>query len=99
MTQSRDQNSAWTVFLPWSVTYCTYFSLNSSVYVTSLLCLLSVSLCIEASIVTTSPFLFPESELVTEPEEDEEGNEEDAEEAEDSTQRGVDCPSLADSKF
>ncbi|XP_026234662.1 programmed cell death protein 2 [Anabas testudineus] len=51
----------------------------------------------EASIATTSPFLLPESELVTEPEEDDEGNEEDAEEAEeDSTQRGVDCPSLAD---
>lgn len=60
---------------------------------------LSLSVCIEASIVT-SPFLFPESELVTEPEEDDEEDTKEAEEAEeDSTQRGVDCPSLADSKF
>ncbi|XP_056231201.1 programmed cell death protein 2 isoform X2 [Seriola aureovittata] len=37
----------------------------------------------DASIVTTSPFLFPESELVTEPEEEEEeGREEDTKEAE-----------------
>ncbi|XP_040889802.1 programmed cell death protein 2 [Toxotes jaculatrix] len=56
----------------------------------------------EASIVTTSPFLFPESELVTEPEEEEdEGKEEDTKEAEGEeeglgAQRGVDCPSLAD---
>lgn len=58
----------------------------------------------EASVVTTSPFLFPEFELVTEPEEEEEeqekGNEKDTKEAEegeeDSTQIGVDCPPLAD---
>ncbi|XP_026148789.1 programmed cell death protein 2 isoform X2 [Mastacembelus armatus] len=52
----------------------------------------------EASIVT-SPFLFPEFELVTEPEEEEE-NREDKREADkregDSTQKGVDYPSLTD---
>ncbi|KAK2854181.1 hypothetical protein Q5P01_006842 [Channa striata] len=60
----------------------------------------------KASTVTTSPFLFPESELVTEPEEEEgeeeeeeEGNKEDTTEAEggqQDTHRVVDCPSLAD---
>ncbi|XP_018522531.1 programmed cell death protein 2 [Lates calcarifer] len=58
----------------------------------------------EVSIDTTSPFLFPESELVTEPEEEEEeeeGKEEDTKEAEREdgggvSQRGPDCPSLAD---
>ncbi|XP_067344343.1 programmed cell death protein 2 isoform X2 [Channa argus] len=52
----------------------------------------------QASTVTTSPFLFPESELVTEPEEEEERNKEDTTEAEggEDTQRIVDCPSLAD---
>ncbi|XP_071344214.1 programmed cell death protein 2 isoform X2 [Trachinotus anak] len=56
----------------------------------------------EASTVTTSPFLFPEFELVNEPEEEEEeGKEEDTKEAEgeeegDGALRGGDCPSLAD---
>lgn len=57
----------------------------------------------EASIVKTSPFLFPESELVTEPEEEEEeekgeeGEEEkDTKEAEEKEDEGVNCPSLAD---
>ena len=65
----------------------------------------SLSVFAEGSIVTSSPFLFPEYELVTEPEEkEEEGKEEDTEEAEgkeegDSAQRGVDCPHLSDSKF
>lgn len=67
-----------------------------------LLCLLSLSVCIEVSVVTTSTLLFPESELVTEPEE--EGKEDDTKEVEGeeevgSAQRGVDCPSLADSEF
>ncbi|XP_029353523.1 programmed cell death protein 2 [Echeneis naucrates] len=50
---------------------------------------------------TTSPFLFPESELVTEPEEEEEeAKEENVKEAEgmeggDGTQKDVDCSSLA----
>ncbi|XP_068608007.1 programmed cell death protein 2 [Brachionichthys hirsutus] len=47
----------------------------------------------EASIVTSSPFLFPESELVTEPEE-EEVDENDTKEAEED--EGVECPSLAE---
>lgn len=55
----------------------------------------------EASIVKTSPFLFPESELVTEPEEEEEKEEEgeeekDTKEAEEKEDEGVNCPSLAD---
>ncbi|XP_073321093.1 programmed cell death protein 2 [Pagrus major] len=53
----------------------------------------------EASTVTTSPFLFPESELLTEPEEEEEDKEEerDTKEAEEEEEQGnVDCPSLAD---
>uniref|UniRef100_A0A3P8VFY3 Programmed cell death 2 n=1 Tax=Cynoglossus semilaevis TaxID=244447 RepID=A0A3P8VFY3_CYNSE len=53
----------------------------------------------EASENTTSSFLFPESELITEPEEDEEARKEDGEERdteEGSDQRDVDCPSLAD---
>lgn len=65
----------------------------------SLLCLLSVR--IEASIVTTSPFLFPESELVTEPEEEEEEKQEDTKKAEDEEEEegSVDFSSLADSKL
>ncbi|XP_037645826.1 programmed cell death protein 2 [Sebastes umbrosus] len=47
----------------------------------------------EASIVSVSAFLFPESELVTEPEEEEEKKEAEAEEEEEGS---VDCPSLAD---
>lgn len=51
----------------------------------------------EASKVTTSSFLFPESELVTEPEE-EEKREEDTKEAKEEEEEGsVDCPSLSDS--
>lgn len=51
----------------------------------------------EASTVTTSAFLFPESELVTEPEEEVEKKEEDTKEAEEEEEeRSVDCPSLAD---
>ncbi|XP_071765536.1 programmed cell death protein 2 [Centroberyx gerrardi] len=54
----------------------------------------------EASVVTASPFLFPESELVTEPEEEEEGETKEdkgeEEEEEESAQTSVDCPSLAD---
>ncbi|KAM9366432.1 programmed cell death protein 2 [Symphorus nematophorus] len=48
----------------------------------------------EASFVTTSFFLFPESELVTEPEEEEE---KDTQEAEEEEERVVDGLSLADS--
>lgn len=55
----------------------------------------SLSDYIEASIVTTSSFLFPESELVIEPEEEEE--EEDTKEAEEEKE-GEDCPPSADSK-
>lgn len=64
----------------------------------SAFCLLSV--CIVVSAVTKSPFLFPESELLTEPEEDkeEETDTKEAEEGEEE-QEGVDCPSLADSKL
>lgn len=63
-----------------------------------LLCCLSISLYVEASVVISSPFLFPESELVTEPEENQDTKE--AEELEeDSAHRGVDCSSLADSKL
>lgn len=61
----------------------------------------SVVVFVEAS-ENTSSFLFPESELVTEPEEDEEARKEDGEERdteEGSDQRDVDCPSLADGKF
>lgn len=54
----------------------------------------SLSDYIEASIVTTSSFLFPESELVIEPEEEEE---EDTKEAEEEKE-GEDCPPSADSK-
>ncbi len=60
---------------------------------------------IDASIVKNSPFLFPESELVTEPEEVEEEEEEereeerDTKEAEEEEKLGADCPSLADSKL
>lgn len=52
----------------------------------------------EAPTVTTSTFLFPESELVTEPEEEEEKKEEDTKEAEEEEEeeRSADCPSLAD---
>ncbi|KAF7669380.1 hypothetical protein LDENG_00193130 [Lucifuga dentata] len=51
----------------------------------------------EASIVTISPFLFPESELVTEPEEEETKKKEMEDKGEEETaQAGVDCPSLAD---
>ncbi|KAM4602481.1 programmed cell death protein 2 [Polymixia lowei] len=59
----------------------------------------------EVSSVTASPFLFPESELVTETEEEEkmqekgetkEDKEEEEEEEEESAQRGADCPSLAE---
>lgn len=66
--------------------------------VMSAFCLLSVY--IEVSAVTKSPFLFPESELLTEPEEDkeEETDTKEAEEGEEE-QGGVDCPSLADSKL
>lgn len=56
----------------------------------------SLSDYIEASIVTTSSFLFPESELVIEPEEEEE-EEEDTKEAEEEKE-GEDCPPSADSK-
>ncbi len=64
----------------------------------------SPSVCAEASIVTTSPFLFPESELVTEPEEEEEEEEEEEKEEKDAKEAeeeggGVDCSSLADSKL
>lgn len=55
--------------------------------------------CKEASTATTSPLLFPESELVTEPEEEEEEKdtkEAEEEEGEESTQRSADVPSLAD---
>ncbi|XP_068162024.1 programmed cell death protein 2 isoform X2 [Antennarius striatus] len=48
----------------------------------------------EASVVTTSPFLFSESELVTEPEEEEE-DEKDTKEAEE--EECVECPSFAES--
>lgn len=60
----------------------------------------SFSVCTEAPTVTTSTFLFPESELVTEPEEEEEKKEEDTKEAEEEEEeeRSADCPSLADSK-
>lgn len=59
----------------------------------------------EGSPVTPSPLLFPETELVTEPEEEEEEYDvkeaEGEQEVEDgggiSTQRSVDCPSLAES--
>lgn len=57
----------------------------------SLFCL---SVGIEVSTVTTSLFLFPESELVTEPEEEEEKDTKEAEKEE----GRVNCPSLADSK-
>lgn len=64
------------------------------------LCVFCLSFCIEASIGTTSPFLFPESELVTEPEEEgEEEEEKQAKEAEEEEEGGVLCPSLADSKL
>lgn len=52
------------------------------------------------SVETASPFLFPESELVTEPEEQEKGKEaEEEEEDTDIAQRSEDCPSLAESKL
>lgn len=57
--------------------------------------------CSQASVVTTPPFLFPESELVTEPEEEEEDEDKDTKEPEgeedekDTTQRSEDCSSLA----
>lgn len=61
---------------------------------------MSLSVCIEASIVTTSTFLFPESELVTEPEEEEDKKEGDTKEAEEEEEEAsVDCPSLAESKL
>nr|XP_046240241.1 programmed cell death protein 2 [Scatophagus argus] len=53
----------------------------------------------DAPIVTASPFLFPESELVTEPEEeeqDEKEEEKDTKEAGEGEEEGADCPSLAD---
>ncbi|XP_041843177.1 programmed cell death protein 2 [Melanotaenia boesemani] len=54
----------------------------------------------DATVVTSSPLLFPESELVTEPEEeeDEEGKQGKDTEAEEegSIQKSLDCPSLAD---
>ncbi|KAF1392991.1 hypothetical protein PFLUV_G00033770 [Perca fluviatilis] len=52
----------------------------------------------EASIVTTSTFLFPESELVTEPEEEVDKKEGDTKEAEEEEEEeaSVDCPSLAE---
>ncbi|KAA8595511.1 hypothetical protein FQN60_010802 [Etheostoma spectabile] len=49
----------------------------------------------EASIVTTSTFLFPESELVTEPEEKEDEKKEDTKEAEEE-EASVDCHSVAE---
>ncbi|XP_072236476.1 programmed cell death protein 2 isoform X2 [Leuresthes tenuis] len=57
--------------------------------------------CSPASVTATSPLLFPESELVTEPEEeDEEGRQEKDDEGEgeeeDGIQKSVDFPSLAD---
>lgn len=59
-----------------------------------------LSIRTEASTVTTYPFLFPESELVTEPEEEEEEKEDVAKEAEEEEEEGAeDCPSLADSKL
>lgn len=59
---------------------------------------------LETSIVTSSPFLFSESELVTEPEEEEEEHEEEQEEEEtkkaiEEKNEGVDCPSLTECKF
>ncbi|XP_031702460.1 programmed cell death protein 2 [Anarrhichthys ocellatus] len=49
----------------------------------------------EASVVTTSTFLFPESELVIEPEEEKDTK--DTEEEEEEEEKGIeDCPSLAD---
>lgn len=51
----------------------------------------------EASSVTTSPILFPESELVTEPEEEQEDPE--AEEEEGGVHKSADGPSLAESKL
>ncbi|XP_061600786.1 programmed cell death protein 2 [Cololabis saira] len=50
----------------------------------------------EASIVTTSPLLFPESELITEPEEKQEKDAEGEDEEEGSIQKSVDCCSLSD---
>uniref|UniRef100_A0A3Q3WXJ0 MYND-type domain-containing protein n=1 Tax=Mola mola TaxID=94237 RepID=A0A3Q3WXJ0_MOLML len=58
--------------------------------------------CCEPSAVTMSPFLFPESELVTEPEEEggagEEKDTKDTKEAEEEKE-AVHCPSLADSEL
>lgn len=60
------------------------------------------SVCVEPSAVTMSPFLFPESELVTEPEEEggagEEKDTKDTKEAEEKKE-AVHCPSLADSEL
>ena len=64
---------------------------------------MSLSVCIEAPIVTTSTFLFPESELVTEPEEEEKEDDEDTkeskedEEEEEEEKQGAD--SLSDGKL
>ena len=61
--------------------------------------------CVEKSAVTMSPFLFPESELVTEPEEVGGGEEEkDTEDTEDTKEpeeekEAVHCSSLADSEL
>lgn len=63
-----------------------------------------VHLCLEASAVTTSPLLFPESELITEPEEEEEKDTKEAEgehkeeEGGGNSLQSVDCPSLAECK-
>ncbi|XP_044202599.1 programmed cell death protein 2 [Thunnus albacares] len=50
----------------------------------------------EASVVTVSPYIFTESELVTEPEEEEEEEEAEGEEETAVAQRSEDCPSLAE---
>lgn len=57
-----------------------------------------LSLNLETSTFTPSPLLFPEWELVTEPEEEEQEDAA-AEEEEGRLQQSVDAPSLADSKM
>lgn len=56
-------------------------------------------LYVDASIVTVSPFLFPEYELVTEPEEEEEEKKEVEDKGADGAQMSFASPSLSESKL
>lgn len=57
------------------------------------------SVCVETTTVKTSPFLFPEFELVTEPEEEEEEDEAELDTTKAEKEGSVQHPSIGDCKL